>query len=149
MARDPMVRGKWAFAAAVACALAFAPAAYAEAPVAVGEVATVAGQEDAAATIKTTLAEELAKVKVPAGRRFVVSVSLLKLETKPSGEGATTSCTISLAIRDAKSGAIRGVVNGSGAVTARGADPKQEQKRVAVESAVRGATRNLPILLAQ
>lgn len=121
------------------------PSARAEGPVAVGEV--TASQEDAARTIKSTLAEELPKVKVPAGRKFIVSASLVKLETKQSGGDATTQAVVSLAIRDAKDGAIRGVINGTGYVKSKAGDPTVT--RMVVETAVRGATKNLPVVIAQ
>ena len=114
-------------------------------PVAVGEVE--ATQEDAAKTIKATLSEELSKMKPPSGKRFIVSANLVKLETKQSGVDATTQAVVSLAVRDAKSGAIRGVIQGSGLVKSRAGDPSVN--RTVVETAVRGATRNLPVVLAQ
>lgn len=114
-------------------------------PVAVGEVS--APQEDAARAIKSTLSEELAKLKLPAGKKFIVSASLVKLETKQSGADATTQAVVSLAVRDAKNGAIRGVINGSGLVKSRAGDPTVT--KTVVETAVRGATKNLPTVLAQ
>jgi hypothetical protein len=114
-------------------------------PVAVGEVD--APQGDAAAAIKSTLSEELPKLKLPAGRKFIVSASLVKLETRQSGVDATTQAIVSLAVRDAKNGAIRGVINGSGLVKSRAGDPTVT--KTVVETAVRGATRSLPVVLAQ
>lgn len=118
--------------------------AHADAPV-VGEVS--APREDTANTIKSTLTEELAKLKLPAGRRVIVSASLVKLETRQSGSDATTQAVVSLAIRDAKDGAIRGVVNGTGFVKAKAGDATAA--KLVVETAVRGATKNLPVVLAQ
>lgn len=125
---------------------AIAPSALADgSPVAVGEVD--APQEDAARAIKTTLSEELAKLKLPSGKKFIVSASLVKLETKQSGTDATTQAIVSLAVRDAKNGAIRGVINGSGLVKSRVGDPTVT--KTVVETAVRGATKNLPVVIAQ
>lgn len=131
----------------VASALVVAPVIHADPPVAVGEVSTVVGNEDATKTIRSTLAEELAKVKAPAGKKFIVSATLVKLETKTAGGDATTSAVVSLAVRDAKDGAIRGVVNGSGAVVAHAGDATATKS--VVEAAVRGATKSLPIVLAK
>lgn len=133
--------------ALMAASLIFAPATFAEEPVSVGEVSTVAGAEDAATTLRTALTTELAKVKAPSGKKFIVSASLVKLETKTSGSDATTSCVVSLAIRDAKDGAIRGVVNGTSQVVAKDGD--RTAKSSSVEAAVRGATKNLPVVLAK
>ncbi len=118
--------------------------AHAEAPV-VGEIS--APREDTANTIKSTLTEELAKLKLPAGRKVIVSASLVKLETQQSGADATTRAVVSLAIRDAKDGAIRGVVNGTGFVKTKAGDATAA--KLVVETAVRGATKNLPVVLAQ
>ena len=119
---------------------------YAESPpVAVGEVS--ASQEGAADTIKVTLTEELSKMKLPSGKKFIVSANLVKLETKQSGADATTQAVVSLAVRDAKNGAIRGVINGSGLVKSRVGDPTVA--KLVVETAVRGATKNLPVVFAQ
>jgi len=134
-----------AFLVALA-APAIAPSAFADSPVAVGEV-SAPQQEDAAKAIKTTLSEELAKMKLPSGKKFIVSASLLKLETKQSGADATTQAIVSLAVRDAKDGAIRGVINGSGLVKSRAGDPTVT--KTVVETAVRGATKNLPVVIAQ
>lgn len=116
----------------------------ADAPV-VGEV--TAPLEDTARTIKTTLTEELAKLKLPPGRKVIVSANLVKLETTKNGADATTQAVVSLAIRDAHNGAIRGVVNGSGLVKTRAGDTSAS--KLVVETAVRGATKNLPVVLAQ
>ena len=116
----------------------------AEAP-SVGEV--TAPQEENAKTIKSTLTEELAKLKLPAGRKVIVSASLVKLETKQSGADATTQAVVSLAIRDAANGAIRGVVNGTGLVKSKAGDATVS--KIVLETAVRGATKNLPVVLAQ
>lgn len=132
-------------AASLAMMLSFSPLAIADDPVAVGEV--TGAQPDAAATIKTTLAEELAKVKVPAGKKFIVSASLVKLETKTNGSDATTQAVVSLAIRDAKDGAIRGVINGTGLVKSKSGDTTVS--KIVVETAVRGATKNITTVLAQ
>jgi len=118
--------------------------ALAEAPT-VGEI--TAPQEDTANTIKRTLTEELAKLKMPAGRRVIVSANLVKLETKQSGSDATTQAIVSLAIRDAANGVLRGVVNGTGLVKTKSGDATAS--KLVVETAVRGATKNLPVMLAQ
>lgn len=122
--------------------LCFSPVAFADDPVSVGEVSA---QGEAAETIKSTLEKELAKLKVPSGKRFIVSASLVKLETKSSGADSTTQAVVSLAIRDAKDGAIRGVISGSGLLKSKTNDPTAQ--KVVVETAVRGATKNLPAVL--
>ena len=133
--------------ALVAASLVFAPSSFAEEPVSVGEVSTVAGAEDATTTLRTALTTELAKVKAPSGKKFIVSANLVKLETtKGSGQDSTTSCVVSLAIRDGN-GIIRGVVNGTSSVTAKSSDGSA--KSSSVEAAVRGATKNIDVVLAK
>lgn len=137
---------RWLATLSLSALLCFSPAAFAEEQhVSVGEI--TAPQQDTANTIKLTLTEELAKVKVPGGKRYIVSANLVKLETKNNGEGSTTSAIVSLAIRDAKDGAIRGVINGTGLVKSKSNDPTAA--KVVVETAVRGATRNINSFLAQ
>lgn len=137
---------RWLSAVALTALLCFSPNAIAEEPVSVGEV--TASQEDAAKTIKSTLLEELAKVKVPSGKKFIVSANLVKLEAKSNGGGdTTTQAIVSLAIRDAKDGAIRGVINGTGLVKSKSGDTGAA--KLVVETAVRGATKNLTVVLAQ
>ncbi|MGZ4357719.1 MAG: hypothetical protein ACXVRU_13015 [Gaiellaceae bacterium] len=97
--------------------------------------------------MREALKAELSKLKAPSGKKFIVSANLVKLETKTSGSNATTSCIVSLAIRDAKDGAIRGVVNGTGQVVAKDGD--RSAKVTSVEAAVRGATKGLPVVLAK
>ncbi len=116
-------------------------------PVAIGEVSAAAGHEDAAKTIKLTLGEELAKVKVPSGKHYIVSASLVKLETRTTGGDARVEAVVSLAIRDAKDGAIRGVVSGSGTLSTKSGDPTAT--KLAVETAVRGATKNINVVISK
>lgn len=139
---------KWLAALSLATTLCVSSLAFSEesTTVSVGEV-SAPQQEDAAKTIKSTLTEELAKVKVPAGKKFIVSANLVKLETTKNGADSTTQAVVSLAIRDAKSGAIRGVINGTGLVKAKTGDATAAT--LVVETAVRGATRNLNTVLAQ
>lgn len=150
--RTPALRvlARSCVAAALCAGLALPSVASGDAPanaskVSVGEVSTVDGHADTETTIRSTLAQELPKVKVPNGKRFVVSASLVKLETKTSGSSATTSATISLAVRDAKNGAIRGFVNGSSQMSGRADDAAS--RRAVVEHAVRGATKSLPAVI--
>jgi hypothetical protein len=137
---------RWFAALSLTAMLCFSPAVFAEDPVSVGEI-TATQQEDAAKTIKTTLLEELSKVKVPAGKKYIVSANLVKLETTKNGSDSTTQAVVSLAIRDAKDGAIRGVINGTGLVKSKTNDPTAA--KITIETAVRGATKNITTALAQ
>jgi len=139
--RSKIVRLLSGFALAAALGFVSAPS-QADGPVIVGEVSTSVGHEEVVPMMKNALVNELSMVKVPPGKKFVVSAALTKFETK----GTTTSCVISLALRDA-SGNLKGVLLGSGAVVG-----KQDAKSTTLEvvnAAVRGATRELPAVVAQ
>jgi len=112
-----------------------------EPKVLVGEVSTTVGRDEIVPALKKTLLAEVAKVQVPVGKRFVVSASLTKLETKTNGNDATTSCVISIAVRDS-TGALRGMTNGRGTIVTKRGDLTAEKS--VLEAAVRGATRGLP-----
>jgi hypothetical protein len=119
----------------------------ADAPkVVVGEVSTSVGHEEVVPVMKSALSAEVAKVQPPSGKSFVVSASLTKLETKTSGSSATTSCVISLALRDS-AGNLKGMLQGTSTVSGKHADAAA-QKEV-VEAAVRGAAKGLPTAIAQ
>ena len=133
-------------AAALAASFAILTPARADAPVVVGEVSTSVGHEEVVPVMRTALAAQLSSVKVPSGKRFVVSASLTKFETKSTGNDATTSCVVSLALRDA-AGNLKGTLTGNGAVIAKRGDAKATQQ--AIDAAVHGATRNLDAVIAQ
>ena len=108
------------------------------------EVSTTVGREEVVPALKRTLSAEVAKVSVPTGKRFVLSASLTKLETKTSGSDSTTSCVISIAVRDS-SGALRGMSSGRGTIVTKKGDLGAE--KAVLDAAVRGATRGLPELM--
>ena len=120
---------------------AAAPALFADpAPVALGEISTSVGHEEVVPIMRTALTSNLAGVKIPAGKAFIVSASLTKLETKTSGAQTTTSCVISLALRDAKDGNLRGIVEGTSAVSGTGANVNAELVTAAIHGAARGVS---------
>jgi len=121
--------------------------AHADAPrVVVGEVSTSVGHEEVVPLMKSALSVEVAKVQPASGKSYVVSASLTKLETKTSGGGATTSCVISLALRDS-AGNLKGMLQGTSTVSGKHGDATA--RRESVEAAVRGAAKGLPTALAQ
>ncbi|GAC1581513.1 MAG: hypothetical protein NVS3B20_26750 [Polyangiales bacterium] len=116
------------------------------APVAVGEISTSVGHEEVVPILRTALATQLANVKIPAGKKFIVSASLTKLETKNNGSETTTSCVVSIALREAKSGNLRGMVQGtSAAVGAAGTSMNADL----ISAAVHGAAGGVSQMLAQ
>jgi hypothetical protein len=99
--------------------------------VAIGDVSTVVGHAEVVPTIKATLVTELAKVKPPPGRSYVVNASLVKLET--TSGSAKKQAAISFALRDSQ-GTLKGVVQGT-------ASGERVSDRDLVEAAVKGGTK--------
>lgn len=131
-------------AATFAAALTFVCAVGAESPaVTLAEVSTTVGHEEIVPMMKEALVTDLASVKIPSGKKFVVSASLTKFETSTSGSNATTSCVVSLAIRDA-SGSLKAVLSGSGSTVAKRTDAAAQ--REVVNAAVHGATKGFPAI---
>ena len=128
-------------------ALSLTVAAHADAPkVVVGEVSTSVGHEEVVPVMKSALKAEVAKVQPTSGKSFVVSASLTKLETKPSGTSETTSCVISLALRDS-AGNLKGMLQGTSSVSGKHGDATAQKE--SVEAAIRGAAKGLPTAIAQ
>lgn len=109
-------------------------------PVVVGEVSTTVGHEEVVPVMRTALATHLAEVKLPAGKKFIVSASLTKLETKTDGGSTSTSCVVSLALRDAKSGALKGIVQGNASIAGTATTKENESL---VSAAIHGATKGV------
>ncbi len=130
----------------VAIALfSFAPVVSAGA-IEVGEVsgANALPAEDLA-TLRKVLATEVGKLEVPKGTTIVVSANVVKLETTQEKNSATTTCAVSLAVRDGKTGALRGLTSGTSVVTTKPGDKSARSQ--GIEGAVQGATRGLPKLM--
>ena len=115
-------------------------------PVAVGEVSTSVGHEEVVPVMRSTLATDLANVKAPSGKKFIVSASLTKLETTTNGSQTTTNCVVSLALIDAKDGTLRGVVQGTSASSGT-SDGALNAGLVA--AAIHGAARGVSAAVAQ
>ena len=114
-------------------------------PVVVGEVSTSVGHEEVVPVMRAALATHLANVKIPAGKKLVVSASLTKLESKTEGSATTTTCVVSLALRDAKSGALQGVVQGNASIA--GVATTKENESL-VSAAIHGAAKGVPDVIA-
>jgi len=125
----------------VTATFAAAPTLHADGPpVVVGEVSTSVGHEEVMPVMRSALTTHLTEVKIPSGKKFIVSASLTKLETKTEGSQTTTSCVVSLALRDAKDGVLRGVVQGNASMS--GAASKKDNDAL-VAAAIRGATKGV------
>jgi hypothetical protein len=119
-----------------------------EAPIASVEVRTLVEREDRdlREVLREKVESELSRVDLsgaPKGTRLVLSASLVRLETSTKGAASTSSCRVSLVLRDAKRGALRAILDGS-ALAEDVANAKARVESVAIEGAVRGALRALP-----
>jgi hypothetical protein len=112
-------------------------------PVAVGEVGTrvSSGNVDLPKALRGVLEREIATLalrQAPRSKRFVLSASLVKLE-RLQDTGAV-SCTVSVVLREQKSGAIRAILEGRARATLQGNDDES----MALEAAARAAIASLP-----
>lgn len=78
----------------------------------------------------------------PRGARFVLSASLVKLETSQRGETVASRARVTLALKEAKRGALLAVIDG--AATAEGARGDERAERDALLGAVKGAMTGVP-----
>jgi hypothetical protein len=129
--------------------LSFQPASVdgADNPIAVAEV-SAAGAGDAKVDEQTLRAlanravNALDKSKLPRRGGVLLSVSLVRLEARASGQ-AEVHCTVSAALRDRKRGAIFATVEGS----ATGRDDARKMpalERATLTAAVEGAIARVP-----
>jgi len=116
-------------------------------PVTLGQITARAGKDRSrlAAELRKVLSEELAVLELGkrASRdRWVLSASLVRLETRQTPEGVESTCVISATLE--RAGALHAVVRG----TARALDaPATEAESSALRAAARGALRRLPAAL--
>ena len=109
----------------------------------------VRGDRDLATPLRASVEREVAALdlkKAPKGRRFVLGISLTKLETSTSRTSTKASSRVSLIIRDAKTGALQASVDGSAlAEDAPTAGARAEDDAIA--GAVKGVMRSVPGVL--
>ncbi len=115
----------------------------AEPPVVVGEVGTrvLSGNADQPKALRRVLEREIATLALrqsPRSKRLVLSASLVKLERQE--ETQSVSCTVSVVLREQKSGAIRAILEGRARAMVQGT----EGESVAIEAAARAAVASLP-----
>jgi hypothetical protein len=114
-------------------------------PVVVGEVGTrvLGGNGNLPKALRLVLEREIANLalgRAPRSKRFVLSASLVKLEHQAATDTESVSCTVSVVLREQRSGAIRAILEGRARATAQG----DEGESVALEAAARAAIASLP-----
>ena len=104
---------------------------------------------DLAATVRETAEKQVASLdltKVPKSSRFVVSASLVGLDTDVKSDNATIDARVSVTVRDGRTGALRAMLSGKAKVeTMRRAVIIGEDK--AIEAAVESAMSRVPEVL--
>src|SRR5262249_33954449 len=76
----------------------------------------------------------------PRSKRFILSASLVKLERRAADDAESVSCTVSIVVREQKSGAIRAILEGRAKATV----PDGDGESIALEAAARSAIASLP-----
>ena len=104
---------------------------------------------DLAATVRESAERQVASLdltKVPKASRFVVSASLVGLDTSVKSENAVIDARVSVTIRDGRTGALRAMLTGKAkAETMRRAVVLGEDR--AIEAAVESAMSRMPEVL--
>lgn len=135
--------------AAVLLAAAVASAADAASqPIAAVEVASRVSRRDRdlRTVLRNGVESQLRTVDWGASRTggpYVLSTSLVRLDTQTSDGVTLVSCTVSMALRDQKKGSLRAIVEGRASSETR-PSAAREAEDSAVLAAVRGAVRTLP-----
>ena len=123
------------------------PAQASDARVVLGEVSSqvVRTGVDYQAIVRLVPEAELSHLDlrpIPDGRRVIVSVSLVRLDTKAASAGADATCRVSATLRNAKSGAIFATLEGQARATGGGARAAAEAS--AVLGALHGMLARVP-----
>jgi len=132
---------------AISAAAFTLPALAGEKRVVIGEVSsrvTRAGV-DYEALLRAASEEELSALdlsRVPRGKRVVVSVSLVRLDTLAEPRATDATCEISATLRDARGGALFAILQGKARAESAGAPGEVET--TAVHGALHGALARIP-----
>jgi hypothetical protein len=116
----------------------------AEPPVAIGEVGTRVsrGDVDLRAVVRSALEREMKTIVLETrGKRYVLSASLVRLDAGKQPGADRIEGTVSVVVREAKSGAIRAILEGKSRAEGQ---PGSSLDVAVVEAAVRAALAALP-----
>jgi len=119
--------------------------------VAVGEISANVSRPDVDVpeVLRATVVEELPAIDLSHARHrpMILSVSLVRMETESTAQGASTTCVISAALRTKKEGNLFAILEGRAHTQAPAVTFAQE--RAVLRGAVRGALERIPEALAQ
>jgi hypothetical protein len=116
-------------------------------PLVLSSVTSRAGAARSESQLREDIADALDDASfdgVPAGRRFLLSATLMELERSGSSGSTITSSTIELAVLEGSSGRIIGVVRGHAQVEAAPGD--READGDAVRAAAKGAVESAVVV---
>ncbi|MBM4361825.1 MAG: hypothetical protein FJ104_04030 [Deltaproteobacteria bacterium] len=115
--------------------------------VVVGEVtARMAGATpETERSLRALVTRELADLELPSqrGPSYILSASLVRLDSRASAAGAEASCEVAATLRRAGSGAILAIIRGRGRAEDEPAAVEGARAR-ALEAAVHGAVKRVP-----
>ena len=119
-------------------------------PVVIGEVSSNVKRPgvDYATLLRTASETELGSLDltgVPRGRKVVVSISLVRLDTFAETRSIDSSCAVSAVLRESRGGAVFAILEGR--ARARSGEPAGVVERSAVEGALHGALARIPEVL--
>ncbi len=141
-------RRAWFAIALVACAAVARSTDAAEPPVSLGEVGVNVARQgvDLSRLVRSAVERELARLdysRAPRGRTFVLSASLVELESHATERATHARCVVSATLRDARGGAIHAVIEGS-ARAENDATHRSTAELGAITAAVHSAVASVP-----
>lgn len=119
-----------------------------EQPIAAVEVSSRVERQgrDLRSSIKQSVEQNLQRVDWTQTKDrgpFILTTSLVRLDTSTVGDTTRVSCTVSMTVRERKRGTIRAVLEGRGHVESAPAATTMAETE-AMNAAVRGAVKGLP-----
>lgn len=136
----------WTASALVFVAAAAAPALAADRPIVAIEAHSLVAREgrDLKGDLRAAVQREVDALDLKKAReRYVLSASLLRLDTATEGGKTRSTARVSVVLKDARGGAVKAILNGK--ATAEDSPSAAERaERSALEAAVQGAIKPVP-----
>ena len=111
-----------------------------QSPLSLGKLTTARDSKSLESAFKTAVQSELAGIDLRAVKpadRYVLSASLVKMETSADGDRARTTCVVSATLTKQRGGALHAIISGRARV-----EDAPAQTRSAELSALRAAVHN-------
>jgi hypothetical protein len=140
----------WVLAGAALAALVTSSAQAGDKRVTIGEVSSrvVRTGVDYETILRAASEEELRALdlsRVPRAKRVIVSVALVRLDTRAEPRSTDATCEVSATLREAKGGTVFAILEGTARARSDGAPDTVES--TAVHGALRGALARIPEVL--